>query len=268
MRLRNFTKPLAAALAWAALVFLPGCGGGDAGEPPLRVGMDLSYPPFETIGPDGRPSGISVDLARALGEFLNRPVQIENIPFTGLLPSLQTGKIDLILSSMTDTPERREAVDFSDAYLRIGLALLVGADSSLEGLADLDQPGRTVAVRQGTTGQVWAQANLQNAQLIVLEKENSAVLEVIQGKADAFVYDQMSVWKNARQHPERLRALLEPLRVESWAVALRKGEDDLRAQVNAFFQKFREEGGFERLGDEYLREQKEAFAEQGLPFYF
>jgi polar amino acid transport system substrate-binding protein len=265
MKLRFFLSFL---LAVVGLGLVAGCGKEDSVSAPLRVGMDLSYPPFETIGPDGRPSGISVDLARALGEYLDRPVHIENIPFTGLLPSLQTGKIDLILSSMTDTPARRETVDFSDPYLRVGLALLVGKDSPIENVEDLDQPGRVVAVRQGTTGQVWAEANLRNARVLVLEKENAAVLEVIQGKADAFVYDQMSVWKNARQHPEHLRPLLQPLQVESWAVALRQGDDELRERVNSFLQQFRESGGFERLGNQYLGDQKEAFAELGLPFYF
>ena len=66
----------------------------------LKVGMDLSYPPFETIDNHGQPTGVSVDLAKALGEYLHRPVLIENISFTGLIPSLLTGKIDLIISSM------------------------------------------------------------------------------------------------------------------------------------------------------------------------
>ena len=53
---------------------------------PLRVGMELSYPPFETIGPDGQPEGISVEMAKALAEKLGRPLKIENMPFTGLRP--------------------------------------------------------------------------------------------------------------------------------------------------------------------------------------
>ena len=91
--------------------------------------MDLSYPPFETIDAQGNPAGISIDLARALGESLHRPMKIENIPFTGLIPSLLTGKIDLILSSMTDTPEREKTITFSDPYLSIGLAVLAGKKS-------------------------------------------------------------------------------------------------------------------------------------------
>jgi polar amino acid transport system substrate-binding protein len=255
-------------IALVSLLALASCKPGDSAASPLRVGMDLSYPPFETIGPDGEPAGVSVELAQALGEFLGRPVRIENIPFVGLIPSLQTGKIDLIISSMTATEERAKSIAFSDPYLTIGLALLAGKDSPVKSAADLDKPGRTVVVRQGTTGQVWAQNQLKNARIIVLEKENAAVLEVIQGKADAFVYDQMSVWKNAGKHPDGTRALLEPVQKETWAVGLRQDETELRAQVNDFLREFRERGGFDRLGDKYLRDQKQAFAEQGLEFYF
>ncbi len=89
----------------------------------LVVGMDLSYPPFETIDERGKPAGISVHLAEALAENLKSPLRIENIPFVGLIPSLQNNRIDCIISSMTDTPERRQSIAFSDPYLSIGLAL-------------------------------------------------------------------------------------------------------------------------------------------------
>ena len=234
----------------------------------LVVGIDLSYPPFETIDASGNPTGVSVDLARALGEHIGRPVRIENIPFTGLIPSLKTGKIDCVISSMTDTPERRTSISFSDPYLTIGLALLVAKASPIRSIADVDQPGRSLAVRQGTTGEVWARANLKNAKIIALEKEASAVLEVVQGKADAFLYDQMSVWKNAREQDGTTRALLAPVQKENWAVGLRLDNEQLRGQINEFLKSYRASGGFERLGNKYLGEQKAAFREQGLPFYF
>ena len=234
----------------------------------LVVGMDLSYPPFESIDPTGQPMGVSVDLANALAESLGRPVRIENIPFTGLIPSLNTGKIDCIISSMTDTPERRTSVAFSEPYLTIGLALLAGKDAPISSPSEIDQPGRTIVVRQGTTGEVWARAHLKNAKILAVEKETAAILEVAQGRADAFLYDQMSVWKNAREQPEKTRAILEPVRNENWAIALRRDDDALRTQINEFLQTFRKSGGFDRLGDKYLSEQKAAFEQQGLPFYF
>lgn len=253
----------------AGLFLLAGCGKGSAdGDKPLAVGMDLSYPPFETIGPDGQPTGVSVDLARALGDYLHRPVRIENIPFTGLIPSLLTGKIDLIISSMTDTAERRKTIAFSDPYLTIGLAVLAGKKSGLSGTADLDRPERTLAVRQGTTAQVWAAEHLKAAKVLVLDKESSAVLEVVQGKADGFLYDQMSVWKYQKEHPSETVALLQPVQSESWAIGIRPGDTEIRLQVNAFLKNFRDSGGFGILGDRYLKDQKEAFSKAGIPFYF
>ncbi|MBX9577871.1 MAG: transporter substrate-binding domain-containing protein [Chthoniobacterales bacterium] len=239
-----------------------------AQEKPLRVGMDLSYPPFEMINDHGEPDGISVAIARALSEYLHRPLQIENIPFVGLLPSLQTGKIDLIISSMTDTPERRKSIAFSDPYLTIGLGALVRQDAAINDINDLNRPGITVAVRQGTTGQLWAQKNLPLATLLVFDQEAAAVLEVLQKKVGAFLYDEMSVWKHHHEHPLETRALLSSLQQESWAIGLRLSDVELRDRVNQFLKTFREEKGFERLGDRYLEEQKKGFAQEGVPFVF
>lgn len=236
--------------------------------PPLRVGMELAYPPFEMVDPRGEPAGVSVRLARALGDHLGRDVRIENIAFDGLIPALKTGRIDCIISSMTATPERSKSIAFSDPYLKTGLALLVGKSSSVEGRDDLDVAGRVVAVKKGTTAHQYAAANLERARVLVLDKESAAVLEVVQGKADAFIYDSMSVFKHHARHPETTRAVLRPFREETWAVGLRLGDEDLRKQVNAFLADFRVKGGFERLGDEFLPEQKAAFREQGIPFYF
>jgi polar amino acid transport system substrate-binding protein len=251
----------------AAVIVLLGCSSENRSEA-LMVGMDLSYPPFETIDQNGKPTGISVRLAEALAQFLGRPLRIENIPFVGLIPSLQNKRIDCIISSMTDTPERRQSIAFSDPYLTIGLALLTGTRSDLSDGADLDSPERTLVVRQGTTGELWARSNLKKAKVLSVEKENSAVLEVVQGKADAFLYDQMSVWQNWQRHPESTRAILAPLQKEYWAIGIRKDNDELRLKINAFLKQYREKGGFQRLGDEFLSEQKKAFEREKIPFYF
>ncbi len=239
-----------------------------ADDKPLRVGMDLSYPPFETIGADGAATGVSVELATALSASLGRPLVVENIPFTGLIPALKSGKIDLIISSMTATPERAKAVAFSKPYLTTGLALLVPADSAAQNLTDLDQPGNTIVVRQGTTGEVFARREVRQARILTLEKESACVLEVVQGKAAAFIYDQMSVFQNAKRNPGQTRALLAPLQEESWAVALRLDDAALVSATNEFLEKFRREGGFDRLAVKYLAEEKAAFTAAGVPFVF
>jgi len=234
---------------------------------PLRVGMELSYPPFEMTDPQGRPAGVSVKLAEALGRHVGRPVVIESIAFDGLIPALKAGHVDCVISSMTATPERARSIAFSEPYLKTGLALLIADASPVRSVDDLDKPARVVAVKQGTTGQQWA-TTLKEARVLVLDTEAAAVLEVIQGRADAFIYDSMSVYTNHRRHPTKTRAALAPFKEESWAVGLKQGNDDLRRQVNDFLERFRADGGFDRLGDEFLAEQKVYFRDHDIPFYF
>ena len=92
---------------------------------PLIVGMELAYPPFEMTDPQGKPSGVSVDLATDLAKSLGRPVLIQNTAFDGLIPALKTGKVDLVISSLTATAEREKSIDFSDPYVSTGLCLLL-----------------------------------------------------------------------------------------------------------------------------------------------
>ena len=230
--------------------------------------MELSYPPFEMTDKAGRPAGLSVRLAEALADHLGRPLAVENIAFDGLIPALKTGKIDCIISSMTATPERARSIAFSDPYLKTGLALLVGTGSPVESATDLDRPDRVVAVKKGTTGHQFAATAVKQARMLVLDKESAAVLEVAQGRADAFIYDSLSVYRSHIRHPDTTRALLRPFREETWAVGLRRGDDALRAAVNEFLAGYREAGGFERLGDEFLGEEKAFFERHSIPFVF
>lgn len=237
-------------------------------KPRLIVGMELNYPPFEMTDETGKPSGISVEIAEALGKVLGRDVQIQNIPFDGLIPSLKTGKIDLIISSMTATEERAKSIDFSEPYLKTGLCLLANKNSPVKTITDADKPGVTIAVKQGTTGHIYSREHLKQARVLVLDKEDACVLEVVQGKADAFIYDQMSIFKHWQRNQETTRPILQPFQQESWAIGIRQGNDALKAQVNDFLKSFRATGGFDRLGEKYLKDEKAAFQKLGIPFFF
>lgn len=270
MMFQHVHRSVAFFMLAAALLAMGGCM--DRNEPAARdtliVGMELAYPPFEMTDEQGTPKGISVDLAHELGKALGKKIVIQNTAFDGLIPALKTSKIDLIVSSMTITDERRQSVDFSDPYLSTGLCLLVGRTAPVNSINDLDRPGVTVTVKKGTTGHTYAAKNIKNATVLVLDKEAAAVLEVVQGKADAFIYDQMSTYSNWKKNQETTRALLNPFQQEKWGIALRKGDGRLKEQINRFLATFREHDGFERLGDTWLKEQKTAFKELKYPFYF
>jgi len=228
--------------------------------------MDLSYPPFEMQDQAGKPDGVGVKMAEALAAHLGRELKIVPMEFSGLIPALQTGNIDLVLSSMTATDERRRTIDFSDPYAFTGLALLVRADSDLPSVPDLEKPGPPLTAKTATTGQTWITRNLPAAKLVTFEDQNSCVLEVAQGRADAFIYDQLRIYQYARRNPDSTRGILKPFVEESWALGIAKGNDDLRAKVNTFIAAFRAEQGFEKLGEHYLKEEKAFLESQRVPF--
>lgn len=234
--------------------------------PVLRVGMDLSYPPFEMQDKSGRPDGVSVRIAEALATKLGRPLKIVPMDFSGLIPALKTGNIDLILSSMTATDERQKSIDFSAPYAFTGLALLVHNDSSIQSIEDLKKSGRVITAKAGTTGETWAIANLPGAKRVIFQDQTACVLEVSQGRADAFIYDQLSIFKYAEENIATTRGLLEPFVEESWAIGIAQGKPELLQQVNEFLDGFRAEDGFEKLGERYLQDEKKFLEAAGIPF--
>ncbi|MGL5579128.1 MAG: transporter substrate-binding domain-containing protein [Fusobacteriaceae bacterium] len=237
---------------------------------PLVVGMELAYPPFEMTDAKGNPAGFSVDMAQDLGKHLGREIKIENMSYGGLIPALLTKKIDIILSSMTITKEREKSINFSDPYSKSYLSLLAGKNSPVKKPEDLNNKGRKVAVKKGTTAHLVATQYFPQAEVLVFDKETAAVLEVTQGKVDAFIYDPLTVLKNWKDNPETTKPILNQFQkdIEYWGIGYRKGEDELGEKINHFIKEYKAQGGFEKLSEKYLGEQKKAFDERGIPFFF
>lgn len=262
----------------AAAAIMTGCSGkessseagGDSQEQEvLTVAMELAYPPFETKDEQGNPSGVSVDFMKDFGEYIGKEICIENISFDGLIPSLQTGKADMVMSSMTITEERKETVDFSEPYANALLAVLTNKDSQITSVDDLNQEGKKVAVKTGSTGYLYAQEHLKNAEIIALQDESACVMEVSQGKADGFIYDQLTIYRNWQNNLDTTNAVFIPFQdVEPWGIAVKKGNTELLDQLNEFIETYREDGGFEELTEKYLSEEKEAFEELGFQWFF
>jgi polar amino acid transport system substrate-binding protein len=243
-------------------------GAAGAAENELVIGMEMNFPPFEMLDTNGQPAGVSVDMGRALGEYIHRQVRFENIPFDGLIPSLKTGKVDLVISSMTKTEDRAKSIDFSDPYLAMGLSILANKNSSIQSIDDVDKPTISVAVKKATTGHIYAIQHFHNAKLLIFSDAPTCGTEVAQGKADCMIYDQISIFQLWKSHQDTTRAILKPFQSEEWAIGIRKGNDALRQQVNAFLKQYKESGGFNELGNKYFGENKKLFEQMGIPFYF
>lgn len=216
----------------------------------LIVGMQLQDPPFEMVSESGKPVGISVEIAKALASFLGKELTIRGLPFLALIPALNNKEIDCIISSMSVTPQRLEAIDFSDPYLQTGLCLLISAKSNLQNIEGADEKGRVIAVKQGTTGEVYALSRLKKAKILSLSEEAACVLEVVQGKADAFIYDRFSIYAHSKNNPKTTRAVLKPFEKEDWAIGLRKG-DPLKEKINLFLRQFLALGKMKQLLEPY-----------------
>ena len=235
----------------------------------LRVAMELAYPPFETKDDAGNPEGLAVDFIRDFGAAYGYDVQIENTAWDGLIPALQTDKADLVISSMTITDERKQSVDFSDAYAMAQLAILANANSGVASIDDLNQTGKKVAVKTGSTGDVYATKNLTNAEIVRLADESACVTEVVQGKADGFLYDQLTIYRNHQANPDTTEAVFIPFQdAEEWGIAVKKGNTALLDQLNAFIAQSKTDGEFDRLTEKYLAEEKKAFDEYGFKWFF
>jgi polar amino acid transport system substrate-binding protein len=259
MNRRHFFPILPAAL-------LTGCG--KVNEPKLTVGMEASYEPFEFKNDKGELDGVDVRLAEALAKYVGLPLKIEEYTFPGLIPALQGGQIDCIISAMTATDERRKSIDFSDPYVFTGIAMMVHKDAPIHSAEDLKKPGLRLVAKLATTGESYVREHLKQAQLRSLDDEKTCASEVAKNLADAFIYDQLSIQSHWERHKDTTRALLTPIREEQWAIGIRKGNDDLRLKVNAFIKEFRDKGGLNQLADRYLVKERKLLEEMGVPFIF
>lgn len=264
-----------------SMALLAGCAGSgsQSGSPAstdtldtkdeLVVGMSLDFPPFETIDADGNPTGIGVDMANDLGKALGKKIRIENMSRSALIPALQTKKVDLIIASMTITEERLQTINFSDPYAHGWMSLLINKNSPVNAVEDLNSAGRKIAVHQGTIAYQYAQKNLPNCEMLLFDDVNTCILEVVQGKADAMIYDQITVYDTWKQNPNTTRVNLAPIDSKmDWGIGIRKEDPKLLEKVNAFLADYKAQGGFDRLSDKYLSEKKQTFKELGLPFFF
>lgn len=234
------------------------------------VGMELEFPPFETIDERGTPVGVSVELSKLLSEKLGRDLRIENMSYSGLIPALVSGKIDAIISSMGINETRAKKVDFSDPYAFSPLVLLAYKGSPVTSYKDLNASSVKIAVRSGTIGYLWAAKNAPEAEIKLFDKESQAVMEVAQGKVDVFIYDPQSVVRRHKRYPASTKTIMEPLPgVGGWGIAVQKGNAELLSKINDFIKEAKEDGTFDRIREKYLREDAKNFEEEtGMKYFF
>ncbi|RKE21091.1 ABC transporter substrate-binding protein [Streptomyces sp. TLI_171] len=278
---------VAAATAAAAALLLAGCGSGGgtpdkAGAAPaslksllpesmqtsglLRIGADLSYAPVGFKGAGGKPDGLDVDLAQALGQVLGVQVQFVDVPFEKLLPGLEASQFDVVMSGMTDNAQRRDGsdddgqksgpgVDFVDYYIT-GSSIVV-AQGNPQRISSLDDLcGRTVALQKGTVQAALAQrqnAACQKAhkQLTVraTATDDEALALVAQGKATADLSDSPVAALAAKQGRggAQFQVTGEQLPAAPYGIAVPKADTVLRDALVRALDRVIRDGDYEKI---------------------
>lgn len=227
----------------------------------LRVGMATNYPPL-AFKEDGKITGVEADFAVLVGKDLELNVTLVETPWEDLIPALQKGQIDVIMSGMSITEARQKLVTFTQPYTTVSqMALYRAADEErFRNLADLDAITVRVGVVSGTTGEQYARKNHPHVQLKGFTSVDDGVAALRKGEIDVFVHDAPAIWRvtGGFESPEReLAGYYEPLTEEHLAWAVRKNEGALRARLNILLGKWKASGKIESVLDRWIPVRKQ-----------
>ena len=225
----------------------------------LIMGTNAAFPPFEYVtskGLVGEYDGIDVAIAKKIAEDMNVELVIEDMEFEGLIASVQTGKVDLVIAGMTVKPERQEKVDFSDTYFTAEQSIVVAKDNTDITKADDLKNNKKVGVVLGYTGDSIVTETLQVAENNILRVSRGidAVQELKNGKLDAVVIDSATAQALASKNDLKIVKDEAVFEAEEYAIAVKKGNSGLVQEVNKVLKEMKDSGEIDRLAQKYNSE--------------
>lgn len=229
----------------------------------LRVGMEPGYMPFEMTNQKGDIIGFDVDMAKRIAKAMGVKLELVSTAWDGIIPGLLTKKYDMIMSGMTLTQQRNLKVSFATPYIVVGQSILVKKEhaAAVKSYKDLNNKKYKVASKLGTTGEQATKRMIPNATYISFETEQEGVMDLVNGKIDAFVYDlpYMAI-ANAQKNEGKLVFLDEPFTYEPLAWAIRRGNHDFLNWLNNFMNQIKSDGTYDKiyakwfLSDKWLKQ--------------
>lgn len=229
------------------LMGIMGCNG-DKKNTKIILGTNAEFPPFE-YREKGEITGFDMELAEAISKKIGRELEIKDMAFDGLIPALQSKKIDLIAAGMTATDERRKNVSFTASYYESSQVIIVGEDNTdIKGIKDLE--GKKVGVQLGTTGDTEA----QKIKDVKLKKYNAAfagIMELKNKKIEAIILDSEPAANFVREN-QGLKILSENLTKEEYAMAVSKDNEKLLKEIDDALTELRKNGEYDSLFEKYF----------------
>jgi polar amino acid transport system substrate-binding protein/arginine/ornithine transport system substrate-binding protein len=222
----------------------------------LRIGVEGNYPPFSQVSPDGKLSGFDIDIAEALCAEMKADCELVQQEWDGMIPALNAKKFDLIVASMTITEKRREQVDFSNPYYDVP-SRFVAPKGAFADWTPETLKGKTIIVLRNSPRADYLAANYPGSTILAVDKEPNVYLELVAGRGD-IAFGSSVVSANALlATPEGagFEQVGDTIRLGGGSgvgIALRKGEPELRAKVNAALAAIQANGVYDRLAARYF----------------
>lgn len=274
--MKKMMKAAILALAAAGMVMAGGCGSsqpakssaGNSSQSALMqkikkdgklvVGTASGFPPYEfldtSVKDQKKIDGIDMKLAEAVAQKLGVKLEVQDMTFQSLLSSITTGKVDIAISAINPTDERKKTVDFSHNYLEGKQTLLIrrGDEGKYKSLADFS--GKKIAVQKSTIQEKLASEQIPDAQIVALAKVPDALLELKQGKVDAVPVQNIVGGQYLVTNED-----LAPTNIYfdkysgGSAVAVPKGNDDVVAVINEVIKENQDNGNIDQWVDEMTK---------------
>ncbi|HHA5738201.1 TPA: ABC transporter permease subunit [Staphylococcus aureus] len=218
----------------------------------LRVGLSADYAPMEfehTVNGKTEYAGVDIDLAKKIAKDNNLKLKIVNMSFDSLLGALKTGKIDIIISGMTSTPERKKQVDFSDSYMVTKNIMLVKKDKVNEYKDIKDFNNKKVGAQKGTEQEKIAQTEIENASITSLSRLPDVILALKSGKVEGAVVEKPVAEAYLKQNPKLGISNVKFNEEEKdTVIAVPKDSPKLLSQINKTIKEVKDKG----LIDKYM----------------
>ncbi|HCY6473668.1 TPA: ABC transporter permease subunit [Staphylococcus aureus] len=218
----------------------------------LRVGLSADYAPMEfehTVNGKTEYAGVDIDLAKKIAKDNNLKLKIVNMSFDSLLGALKTGKIDIIISGMTSTPERKKQVDFSDSYMMTKNIMLVKKDKVSEYKDIKDFNNKKVGAQKGTEQEKIAQTEIENASITSLSRLPDVILALKSGKVEGAVVEKPVAEAYLKQNPKLGISNVKFNEEEKdTVIAVPKDSSKLLSQINKTIKEVKDKG----LIDKYM----------------
>ena len=263
MSVAMLPSPALSRRPWLALALMSclALGSGVAGRaeepssanPPLRVGVSPVFPPM-AFKQGGELVGVEIDLARALGKKLDRPIVFVEVPWKDQIEALNKQRTDIIMSSMSITMARQYVVNFSQPYFVTGQMALVRREDKIQYTLGfpLTLPGN-VGVLKATTGEFLVQQDFPRSKLKSYSNSEDATRALIKKRINLFISDSTLVFYLAGTHADDgLSVVTIPLTQEKLAWAVRKSEDPLLTAVNQFITETQQDGSMRKTFSRWM----------------